>query len=300
MIELVKKILDIIKLIRVKHWIKNVLIFLPIFFSGTFLSNLNQNSIIIYTIGFLSFSFISSAIYVFNDINDIDKDKKHPIKKNRPLAAGRITKSEGWIIFSMLFIFSFILNVYVCKTNDNYYSLLCLATYFLLNILYSIKLKNIPIIDVTILMSGFVLRMIYGAIITNIAISNFLLLTVMSCSYYLGFSKRRNELIKNGSDSRNVLQKYKFDYLDKFTYFFLLFTIVLYCMWCIDSLTLIHIGNNYVIYSVFIILLVVMKYQLNIENDSFGDPVDVITNDKILILLCLVYVITMFIIIYII
>ena len=168
----------------------------------------------------------------------------------------------------------------------------------IINIAYSLGLKKVPILDVTILMIGFIIRLVYGAQIANIEISNWLYLTIMTGAFYMGFGKRRNEIRKQGDKSREVLKKYNKEFLDKFMYVCLILIVVFYCLWCIDINTISRIGNSYIIWTVPLVLIILMKYSLDIEMDSFGDPVDVIINDKILIALSIIYSISFIAILY--
>jgi decaprenyl-phosphate phosphoribosyltransferase len=280
-----------LKLMRVKHYIKNILIFLPLFFS----QNLFNESLAIKTIiSFLSFCLMSSCVYIFNDINDIEKDKKHPIKKSRPIASGEISKRNGIILFFILLFFSILLNFLANKSNV--FSYIYLLFYLFINFLYSKCLKNIAIVDIVILVMGFLLRIIYGASIINVSISSWLYLTIMSFSFYLGLGKRRNEMDNIGSNSRKVLIKYSRNFLDKNMYLCLGLTIVFYSLWCIDPhLILIH---PQLIYTIPLVLIICMRYSLIIEGDSYGDPVDVLTKDKTLISLVLIYLVCIIFIFY--
>lgn len=283
---------DYIKLIRVKHWLKNFLIFIPLMFSTQILV---VNKLLLTLIGFISFCFISSTVYIINDLNDVKKDRKHPIKKKRPIASGAVSKKEAIVIAGILFLISVLLNIFVIK------ELVCLIfilLYLLLNICYSRGLKNVAIVDVVILVSGFVIRVVYGAFINGIIISNWLYLTVMAGSFFMGFGKRRNEAIKQGSKSRKVLKYYTKEYLDKFMYICLILAIVFYSLWSIDVETIDRIGNNYMIYTIPFLLVIVMRYCLHMEGDSFGEPIDIITSDKVLISLISVFVLSMFLIVY--
>ena len=290
-----KKLIEYIKLIRVKHYFKNLLIFLPLFFSGQFLKT---DKLISTIIGFISFSLVASMIYIFNDYKDIEKDRKHNIKKNRPLAAGTVSKKESIILLFILFILN-IGVVFYLTTRINSYSFIYLELiYLIINILYSIGLKKVPILDLVILVSGFMIRLVLGGIINDITISNWLYLTVLSVSFYMALGKRRNELLKQKDTSREVLKKYNKDFLDKFMNIFQTLTIVFYSLWCIDGGTNTNL-KNYTILTIPMILIILMKYSLNIEQDTYGDPIDIILEDKVLILLCIVFGVAMGIILYI-
>lgn len=286
-----KKLKNILKLMRIKHYLKNGLIFLPLIFN----SQLFEIKPLLMTFyGFISFCLISSAVYVINDIKDVEKDRMHKIKKNRPIASGAISIKEAILLFIVLTISSLCINIFIIK---EFSSILLISLYLILNIMYSLGLKNIPIIDVVILVSGFVIRVIYGASITSIEISKWLYLTVMSGSFFMEFGKRRNEIIKQGNDSRAVLKYYTKDYLDKFMYACLVLTLMFYSLWSVDTSTTAKFGEN-MIYTIPLVMIIFMKYCLDIEGNSYGDPVDVITSDKILMCMVGILAISMYILIY--
>ena len=170
--------------------------------------------------------------------------------------------------------------------------------YLVLNILYSFGLKNVPIVDIVILASGFIIRIVYGAVITQIEISNWMYLTVMSGAFYLGLGKRRNEVIKQGDKARKVLKKYNKEFLDKYMYVCLTLSIVFYGLWTIDGKNLVRFGNNYMIWTIPLLMIILMKYSLIIEGDSYGDPVDIILKDKFLLSLILLFAIIIILLLY--
>ena len=283
--------MNYIKLMRPKHYIKNFLIFLPLLFSGIFF---DENNILTCLLGFICFSLISSTIYIINDIMDKDKDKKHKTKCARPIASGKISVKNA-IIFDILLI---IIVALICILGKfNILSVCLILLYFVLNLIYSFGAKNIPILDIVILVSGFFIRVLFGATLLNISVSNWLYLTVIAISFYLGLGKRRNEIIKSGAKSRKVLEYYNKDFLDKNMYMCLTMAIVFYSLWTTDSAVVLK-NNNLLIWTVPIVIIIAMKYSMNIEGNSDGDPVEVIMKDKILILLGLIYVISLFVILY--
>ena len=281
-----------IKLMRVHHYIKNFLVFAALMCSGQFFSILKFSSAFL---GFLAFCLISSVIYIINDICDVKKDRNHPTKKNRPIASGKISITNAIILAIMLFILALICNIQIFSIE----AILLLLLYFVLNLGYSLGLKNIPIVDITILVSGFLIRVLYGAFITGITISNWLYLTVISGAFYFALGKRRNELRKVNSDkTRKVLKAYPESFLDKNMYMCLTLTNVFYALWSMDKNTIAHYNSEHLIFTVPIVLLITMKYSMNVEGDSDGDPVEVLLHDKILIILCLIYLAVMFTILY--
>ena len=195
-------------LFRVKHYVKNLFVFAPLLFTSGY-NNIDQviNSVKV----FVLFSLLSSVVYIFNDINDIQLDKKHPIKaKNRPLASGKINISQayGLIFLLLLPIIAFII-------FDK--KLLIISLIFVvLNILYSIIFKKIVILDIFVLSSNYVIRVLAGSIGINVYLSSWMFITVFTLALFLSSLKRKQELFLYGRKSRGIL-KSKLQYYLKCT-----------------------------------------------------------------------------------
>ena len=270
-----------LKLIRVKHWVKNILIFIPLLCSGL----INHSNVLDCIIGFFAFCFASSFIYVINDIKDIEKDKLHPTKRNRPLASGKIKKSTAIYIAVLMLILSISINTLI-NNNILNISLYILLSYIVINILYSFGLKNIAIVDIILLASGFILRVYYGAAIINVAVSDWLFLTILSGSLFLGLGKRKKELI-NSEKSRKVLQEYNEAFLDKFQYVTLGLMLVFYSLWVIEQ------DIKYLSFTIPLIIIIFMRYCLIIEKSDEGDPTTILYQDKFLMTLSLIFGLSM-------
>lgn len=279
-----------IKLIRLKHWLKNILVFLPLFFSKNLL---NFDLLFSCILAFLIFSLTSSVIYILNDLNDIENDKKHPIKKERPLASGAISKKQAVVAMVILAVVDVILMYLLYRHWANMLIFVIPSLYLIVNIFYSFGLKKLPIIDVAIIVLGFVLRVMYGGVVIDIEVSKYLYLMVIFGAFFLGFGKRRNEIVKNGNKSRSVLKMYNQDFLDKNMYVALALAIVSYTLWCVDSSTVARIGNDYVFWTVPLVMIILLLYSLDIEGDSHGDPTEVVLSDKKLLVVVTVYVLVM-------
>lgn len=281
-----------IRLLRIQHYLKNVLVLLP-FICGKELLNIDLWLKVIP--GFIAFCLISSVVYILNDIKDKEKDKLHPTKCKRPIASGEVSIKKAVVIAVTLFILSSVCNY---LTYSIWYSWLILCLYFILNLGYSFGLKNIPILDICILVSGFFFRVLYGSFITDISISNWMYLTIMMLSFYLGLGKRRNELIKNKEgNTRGVLKFYTQNFLDKFMYLCLAITIIFYSLWCVDATTVSNLGNR-LIWTIPFVLALCMKYSLDVEGNSDGDPVSVILKDKVLLVCGTLFAIAFGLLIY--
>ena len=279
-----------IKLLRVHHYVKNFLIFLPLLFS----KRMFEPELLLKTIlAFLTFSLTGSLVYIINDIKDVEKDKMHSTKCKRPIASGEVKIPSAVIMLVILLCAVVIINIFALKTS--YESTMCLFAYVIMNVFYSMGLKQIPIIDVAILALGFFLRLLYGAHVTGIEISNWFYLTTILGSLYLGLGKRRNEIKTEGTDKREVLKLYTYEFLDKNMYMCISLAIVFYSLWTIDAL---NKDRGVLMWTIPLLVLICMKYSLNIEKGGDGDPTEVILKDKALLGMILLYGVFMFVVLY--
>lgn len=285
-----------LKLMRPKHYIKNTLLLLPIFFSGMFFSKIK-----VILPGFISFCLISSVVYIINDIMDVEKDKKHPKKCKRPIASGEISLKKAQCFAIFLLFFSLLIHFYsLIYTENKIKASIFILLYFIINLLYSIKLKNYPILDVVLLSSGFLLRVLYGAEISGIILSEWLCLVVITFSFYMGFGKRRGEMkkIKKGN-TREVLEKYTLEFLEQNMIIFMGLTLVFYALWTIESSTIEILGNNNFIWTLLLVIIVLLRYSYLIEvKNSDGDPVEVLLSDKVILILVIIYILILIFMFY--
>jgi 4-hydroxybenzoate polyprenyltransferase len=249
--------------------------------------------------GFCVFSLLSSTVYMINDIKDREEDRNPSKKRKRPLAAGTISEKAA-VKAIFIFLIAAAGLVYGMRLSGGLimYAAGILIAYLALNIVYSFGAKNIPIIDIIILASGYVLRVIFGGIIINVRISFWLYLVITLCAFYLGFGKRRNEIIRQETGTRKVLQAYTYNFLDKNMYVCQALCIVFYSLWSVDTETTHRLGTFAFVYTVPVVFLIFLKYSLNIERGSDGDPVTVLLNDKVLLALLVFYAIVSVLIVF--
>ncbi len=198
-----------LSLLRVRHWVKNLFVFLPAFFAGQIL----QLEVLIETcIAVVSFCLVSSAVYIVNDIRDIDEDKAHPQKSKRAIASGLIKTEQAVLISVVLVLVSFSL-LAMASTS----ALIVLVGYFVINMLYSFGLKNIVVLDLILIAVGFLLRVYAGGIISDIPVSGWLLIMVFLISIFMGLAKRRDDamLFKNTQlPIRRNIERYNIRFID--------------------------------------------------------------------------------------
>ena len=286
-----KKIIGIIKLMRVTHYVKNGLIFLPLFFS----MNLFKPELFLKCIlGAAAFSFISSVVYIINDIRDKEKDSKHSKKCKRPIASGLISVPLASTVAVALSFISAALLFLLGSWLGAVFALL----YVIVNIAYSFGAKNIPIVDIILLVSGFVIRLVFGGVIIGVSVSTWLFVTVICAAFYMGFGKRRGEILRETENTREVNSKYPLDFLDQQISVFMTLVLVFYSLWCIMTPST-GFANPGFEWSVIIVMLIFVKYSYNVKRNSDGDPINVLLKDPLLISLVIVYCAYIFVSIYI-
>ncbi len=267
-----------LKLLRLHHCVKNVLVFAPLFFHGRFFET---HLLLSALAGWFAFTCWASAVYVLNDCLDARRDRLHPVKRFRPIASGAVSRRSACCLLVGLLLAGGAALWPVAAPGR---ALAWGALYVGLNMAYSFGWKHIPVLDVAILACGFLIRVMFGSAITGIAVSHWLYLTVLTGACYLGLGKRRNELRRlKGARTRRVLRFYTAEFLDRNMYLCLGLAIAFYALWSVAQ------GREQLVWTVPLVLLILMKYNLTIERESDGDPVEVFLHDPALIILGLAY-----------
>lgn len=282
-----------IKLMRVNQWVKNLFVFLPLFFSGNLL---NIDLFIESFYGFLIFSFVASSIYIINDYVDIEKDQKHPEKKNRPLASGKISKNKALVLFFGLVIITSLLIFYFANIKVA----LLVAVYFLMNIAYSFKLKQIAILDVMIIAFGFLLRVLVGGYMTGIVVTDWTILLVFDLALILALGKRRGELINADLEgvTRKSLDGYNLNFLNSALSITCTVAVICYLMFILAPGTQ-QKFHHYIIYTFVFVFAAVLRYlQQTFVYFKTESPTKLIFKDHFLQLLIVLWGISYVLLIY--
>lgn len=275
---------DYLQLIRLKQWIKNVFVLAPLLFSFQFT---DFSCVFRAMLTFLAFSFVASAHYILNDILDKEKDALHPFKKNRPIASNRISIREAcfWVVGLILAAFFCLYVLGMLKVAG------VIFLYFMMNILYSWQFKNIVLLDVFIIALGFVLRVYAGAWAIHVGVSGFIFMTTLFLSLFLGFAKRKGELVRLGSVSRKVLKEYGQEMLNSFLSVTIALTIMSYAMWTMETSTRANLGTHRMIYSIVFVIYGMFRYLYILDKYAHSeDPTENLYRDKVLLLICFSYV----------
>ena len=277
-----------------KHWIKNLFILIPLFFSAQLF---NYDKLIETSITIFGFCLVTGFIYIINDIFDMEFDKLHPKKKLRPIAAKNISIKKALIIGTSLLVLGLLV---IYKINK--ISLLWTLFYVFMNVLYSYKLKNIAIIDFVIVSLGFVIRLYIGSSVSEIQLSEWIILMVFLLSLFISTSKRRDDVIlleKTKNINRAVITQYSTAYLDNIISIVTSILLVCYLMFVTDDLIKIKYNSN-LIYMTFIFVLIgIFRYsQLSIVYKIGGSPIQIFYKDHYMQLILFLWVLSFFIIIY--
>lgn len=284
---------SLLKLMRPQQWVKNLFLFVPIFFAGDIF---NLDKIFLLILGFISFSLVSSAVYVLNDYKDLEFDRMHPIKRFRPLASGKVEVSHAFFLMGTLLISGFLL---AWSTTEFFFLLIF---YFVINVLYSLGLKNVSIVDILIVATGFVLRTIAGGLIADVYISHWLIIMIFLLSLFLVVAKRREdmlELISSGKAMRQSIAKYNMDFINLTLTMLSGVIIVAYIMYTVspEVSNRLHSDNLYIT-SAFVIIGVLRYMQITLVENKSGSPVRILYTDRFIHLTLVAWIISFFLIIY--
>lgn len=277
---MLKRFLNVIKLLRIKQWIKNVFVIFPLIFSG----QLQNIALLINGIlAFFGFCLVSSSLYILNDLLDRDQDKIHPGKSNRPLTQANIDIKH--ILFLILSIGG--LGLWVCFSSDIIVFYMA-AVYIFLHLVYNFYTKKVVILDVVFVAAGFQIRIWAGSLAVGVLPSEWLQLCVFLLALFLGFTKRRYEIStlgKQAPEHRSVLEHYTTYLLDQVIIICSTLVIVFYGLYVISSDITVRIGNHAMVYSLIFVIYGIFRYLYLLHVRKLGDdPGDVILSDPFLLI----------------
>ncbi|MDY2833120.1 MAG: decaprenyl-phosphate phosphoribosyltransferase [Sodaliphilus pleomorphus] len=289
---------DIIRLIRPKQWIKNLFVFVPVFFGGALF---DYQALFNVAIAFVTFSFAASSIYCFNDLRDVADDRLHPEKCKRPIASGAVSTGQAYAIMATMIVGSLLLTLLLPPPRI-VGVITIVSCYFVLNLLYSIKLKQYAIIDVCIVAMGFVLRILAGGMASGIVLSHWIVLMTFLLTLFLSFAKRRDDVVrmqKTGVAPRKNTHRYNLTFINEAINLTGAITIVCYIMYTVSPEVVNRFDTQYLYLTSFFVILGVLRYiQLSVVDNKSGDPTEVALNDRFTQLTILAWTISFFLIIY--
>ena len=285
------------KILRPKQWMKNFFVMLPLFFGGELF---NGKALLAGAITFLAYSFAASSIYCFNDIHDVDDDRRHPVKCLRPIASGAVSASVAYalmfICFALSMLSMFFLPDYALQTGG------ILLLYWLLNLAYCARLKQYAIIDVCIVAFGFVLRLLAGGFATHIPLSKWIVLMTFLITLFMSFAKRRDDVIRmerTGEAPRKNTIRYNLTFINQVITITASVTLVCYIMYTVSPEVIQNFQTDYLYLTTIFVLVGLLRYiQLTVVDQKSGDPTKVLLKDRFTQLVVVAWLLTFLLIIY--
>lgn len=286
---------NFLNLIRIKHWIKNFFVFVPLIFS---LHLFHEDFFLATAYTFLLFCISSSAIYIINDIVDLEADKQHPVKRNRPLASGKFTIKFAFIIAVLFVLSSMILSVLF---NVGLFYIIII--FILINISYSFYLKHIVLLDIFSIATGFAIRVYAGAYVIDVPISSWLILSTIFISLFLAIMKRRSELKKLENDTdiktRKVLESYSLDFTNQMATVAASGLVTCYALYTVAERTVKSFGTENLIYTTPFVVFGLFRFMyLEYINQQGENTTDIMLSDIPTIVNLALYFISCIFIIY--
>jgi 4-hydroxybenzoate polyprenyltransferase len=271
---------------------------MPMFFGGTLFKG---NNLIEGIIVFFAYSFIASSVYCFNDIIDVEADRRHPVKCNRPIAAGDISMPMAYGLMFLMFALS--MATLLLLSSETYLKVTAiLLAYFVLNMAYCAKLKDYAIIDVCIIAFGFVLRLLAGGFATGITLSKWIVLMTFLLTLFLSFAKRRDDVLRmneTGEAPRKNTIRYNLTFINEAITITAGVTLVCYIMYTVSPEVVQNFHTDYLYLTSIFVLVGLLRYiQIAVVDKKSGDPTKVILRDTFTQLIVLAWGLAFLVIIY--
>jgi 4-hydroxybenzoate polyprenyltransferase len=280
---------ELIKLARIRHWVKNIVILIPLLFSKELLS---LQSIISAFAVLLGFCLLSSAVYIFNDITDRDRDRSHPVKKNRPIAAGEIAPLNAAVYSAIIMLIGLLITALVSLP-----ALVIALAYVMLQFAYSLILKQLVLIDVIAISLGFVIRALAGVAAVNVELSPWLFICLFTLCLFMGFCKRCNEIVTinaagQGTNQtpdrstpayhthRSTLIEYTTPLLTHLITLSAAVAVVAFLLYSLSATTVLRFGTNYFVYTLPVVVYGVFRFAMLSMKGTYLDPTDLILRDR--------------------
>lgn len=285
-------------MLRPKQWLKNFFVFLPIFFSGELLT-LPLLRETFYS--FFAFCLMASAVYCINDIVDVEEDRRHIRKRNRPVASGKISARFAFFISFVLVIASFLV-ISIFSSVNVLVQMAVLLTYLILNVLYCFWLKKISVLDVMIIAVGFVLRLFMGGGAGDVELTSWIVIMTYLLTLFMAIAKRRDDLIifkRSGINVRKNTTHYNLEFVNQMLCLLAAVTIVCYIMYTVSDEVIVRFNSKHLYLTTFFVLGGISRYlQLSIVEQKTGSPTEVLIRDRFVQFCIGFWIISFYVIIY--
>ena len=289
----------IFKLIRPQQWLKNVFVMIPMFFGGSLLDPADISASLL---TFLAFSFTASSIYCFNDINDVEADRRHPVKCKRPLASGAISIGAAWGLMALMALLAAITTAFIGDHTHAIKVGVILVLYYIMNLCYCAKLKQYAIVDVCVIAFGFVLRVLSGGYATDIVPSKWLVLMTFLLTLFLSFAKRRDDVLRmneTGEPPRKNTIRYNLTFINQAITVSAAVTLVCYIMYTVSPEVTTRLNSDLLYLTSVYVLLGLLRYmQITVVDKKSGDPTKMMLHDRFTQIVVVMWALTFLVLIY--
>jgi len=270
---------DLFRLIRPKQWLKNVFVLVPMFFGGALT---NGHAVMASLISFVAYSFIAASVYCFNDIIDVEADRRHPVKCHRPVASGAISVPQAYGLMALMFVLS--MAVLMLLDANRWAVMGVLLLYYFVNLNYCSWLKHHAIVDVCVIAFGFVLRLLAGGLASEVVLSKWIVMMTFLITLFLSFTKRRDDVLRmeaTGEAPRRNTIRYNKEFINQAITITASVTLVCYIMYTIspEVTSRVHTENLYLT-SVFVLLGLLRYIQITVVDNRSGDPTKAVFHDR--------------------
>lgn len=291
---------SILRLTRPKQWIKNMFVFIPMFFGGELF---DLHSVWLAVLTFFAFSMVASSIYCYNDIVDVDADRHHPVKCLRPIASGEVSIRLGYILMTLTFCLG--MGILLLLPPEVMSPVMAVIVfYYVLNLAYCSKLKQFAILDVCIVAFGFVLRILAGGFACELALSNWIVIMTFLLTLFMSFAKRRDDVLRmnsTGEAPRKNTVRYNLTFINQAITITASVTLVCYIMYCVSPEVSERFDTPYLYLTFVFVLLGLLRYiQIAVVDEKSGDPTKIILHDHFSQIIVVAWILSFLLMIYVI
>lgn len=285
-----------ISLMRPRHYIKNLFVMIPPFFGGAMG---RDGCLIAAIVCFAAFSLACSSIYCLNDIIDVEADRAHPLKRLRPVASGMVSRPRAYMLMALCLAASVGLTLAAGMAE----TLVIILIYYILNVAYCLKLKELAIVDVCIISLGFALRLMAGGVATGVVLSQWIVLVSFMLTLFLAFAKRRDDVVmmnETGHAPRRNTGRYNLTFINQAITITGAVMIVCYIMYTMSPDVTQRLGTDKLYLTSLLVVLEVLRYiQVAVVDGKGGDPIRIVTRDRVTQVILLSWIAVFLFLIYI-
>lgn len=286
-----KRLIALVQLLRPMQWVKNLFVFLPLFFG------MQATNTALYwptTVAFIAFCLAASGVYCLNDVIDVEADRRHPRKSHRPVASGAVPVSLAWVMMAVCFVVA--IAILPLVRGEFAAEAVVIAVYIVINVAYCLRLKRVSVLDMMVVALGFVLRLLAGSFASGVELSHWIVMMTYLLALFLAVAKRRDDVVifeNTGKSMRRNIATYNLQFMNITVGMLAAMTLVCYIMYTIDPVVMARIGSNSLYLTSLWVLGGILRYlQITLVDQRSGSPTKVMVTDGFIQLCIIGWVLT--------